>query len=110
MRICGSCGEEYTYRPPCECRGVNYNGWRGWCPRCYNRWLDHHKPASGPPPPRQGAGGGPHPGRFEDYEWLRRDQHHSPAEAALRLGVTRRTAQRYEARLTSSTTASERAA
>ena len=107
-RSCRCCGAGYSYqrkRP----WGTNYNGWRGWCPPCYRRWCDHGKPASGPPTPRQGAGGGPHPGRIEDYADLR-SWGLTLAEAALRLGVTKRTAQRYEARLASHQNALESAA
>lgn len=41
---------------------------------------------------------GPRAGRLEDYAELR-SMDHSIAEAALRLGVTKRTAERYEAAL-----------
>jgi DNA-binding transcriptional regulator YiaG len=36
-------------------------------------------------------------GRREDYAWLRDEQHLTVAQAAARLGVTRRTARRWEA-------------
>ncbi|WP_248964544.1 helix-turn-helix domain-containing protein [Sphaerisporangium perillae] len=35
-------------------------------------------------------------GRREDYAWLRTEQHHTMAQAAERIGVTYRTAQRWE--------------
>jgi hypothetical protein len=36
-------------------------------------------------------------GRREDYFWLRDEQHLTPEQAAERLGITTRTAARYEA-------------
>ncbi|SET51438.1 hypothetical protein [Nonomuraea wenchangensis] len=77
---------------------------RGWCSACYQRWKRAGRPAEGPPPPmsredarqlaiasvRANAAA-----RREDYRELRswgepRDQ------AAARIGVTWRTAGRYE--------------
>lgn len=73
-------------------------GWRGpYCRNCYHRWLYHGRPGDGPTPPPAHATG-PRDGRLEDYAELR-SMDHSIAEAALRLGVTKRTAERYEAAL-----------
>ena len=94
---CTSCGGPRThYRSPVY--GFARFGCHGWCARCYGRWLNNGKPASGPPPPRQGRGGGPHPGRVEDYAELR-SWGLTREQAARRLGVTLRSALRYEAEL-----------
>jgi hypothetical protein len=71
------------------------------CFRCYRRWADHGYPESGVPAPAPQAGGGEggHEGylaRLEDYLFVRK-QGLSMAAAAIRLGLTRRTLQRYEA-------------
>ena len=74
------------------------HGWRGpWCHNCSERWRYHGRPASGPPPSRQQVGG-PRYGRIEDYAELRA-WGETLEHAAERLGVTARTAQRYEAAL-----------
>lgn len=92
---CESCGRAYEVRSWRK----SYRGTREYCACCYKRWADHGYPASGPPPQAQGAGGGPGAGaRIEDYMFLRRHGL-SRAEAALRLGVTRRTITRYDAAL-----------
>lgn len=81
------------------------DGWRrGYCQRCYRRyrrcwrrWRDAGFPESGLPQPGrpwQFAAAG----RHEDYAELR-SWGLSLAEAADRMQVTRRTAQRYEAAL-----------
>jgi hypothetical protein len=91
-RVCDSCGDRYEN----PARPGGWRGCRGFCPRCYSRWREHGFPLSGPPAPRKagrprGAGG-----RAEDYADLR-SWGLSPAEVALRLGVTRRTVQRWDA-------------
>jgi hypothetical protein len=87
----GGCGQEPgRWRDGARC---------GYCRRCYKRWLDNGFPASGPPAPRHAPGGwGTRAGRVEDYLELR-SWGFSPAAAALRLGVTRRTIERYDADL-----------
>ena len=75
-------------------------GWRcGYCRRCYVRWMEHGFPASGPPAKRVQVTGGRAAGRVEDYAWLRERERLTRQEAATRLGVTIRSALRYEARL-----------
>lgn len=78
--------------------GANYCGYRGWCVRCYRRWLDNGKPISGPPKVHQGQGGGRGSSQLDDYEFLR-SWGCSRDECMTRLGVTKRTIGRYEARL-----------
>jgi len=74
------------------------HGWRGpWCRNCAERWLYAGRPASGPPPSRQQVGGR-RDGRLEDYAELR-SWGETLECAAIRLGVCRRTAERYEAAL-----------
>lgn len=75
-------------------------GWRrGYCRRCYVRWMEHGFPAAGPPAERVQLVGSSSHGRVEDYAWLRESEGMSRREAAARLGVTIRSALRYEARL-----------
>jgi hypothetical protein len=79
------------------------------------RWWRAGKPADGPPPPRdlsprqlaaaraaaaqaRAAYSAHRADRIEDYAWLRRHGA-SRAEAAHRIGVTHRTAERYDAHL-----------
>lgn len=79
-------------RPPQAWR----HGWRGpWCHRCSERWRYAGRPESGPPPSRQQVGG-PRYGRVEDYAELR-SWGLSLEQAAARLGVTYRSALRYQA-------------
>jgi len=91
----------------CESWRKTYRGNLGYCARCWKRWMDHGYPAAGPPAPcyRHGSPG-PAAGRIEDYQWLKR-QGLSAAEAAVRLGLTRRTLLRYNARLRGSTEAAD---
>jgi hypothetical protein len=79
------------------CRGTHKDGARGeYCRRCYKRWLDAGFPAGGPQAPRHSPGGhGTRAGRLEDYSDLR-SWGLSQAEAVTRMGITRRTAQRYD--------------
>jgi hypothetical protein len=80
--------------------GAHAQGWRGpWCKNCRSRWVYHGRPSGGPPPARPYPAG-PVAGRLEDYAELRA-QGLSRAAAALRLGVTIRSAIRYESRLRS---------
>ena len=95
---CTNCGDPRLHEVP-DRDGPNYRGFLGWCVRCYRRWRDNGKPAGGPPPPRRS--GGPGPWRVEEYQFLRSalGGSLSRTEAARRLGVTMRTARRYEVRL-----------
>lgn len=69
----------------------------GWISACYRRWLDHGKPPGGPPAPYQHHQQ-PRPyDVYADYVHLR-SLGYSRAEAAARLGVSRRTIQRYDRR------------
>lgn len=75
-------------------------GWRcGYCRRCYTRWMEHGFPAGGPPAERVQMAGWRADGRVEDYAWLRECEGLTRQAAAARLGVTIRSALRYEARL-----------
>lgn len=62
-----------------------------WCTACQRRWERAGRPEAGPPPRRTG--------RYGEYHELTREQHYTLANAATRMGVSHRTAQRYEARL-----------
>ena len=94
MCACG-CGREAA-------RQSVKDGWRpkcGYSAACYKRWADHGYPPEGPPPPQMGTGPkADRAGRIEDYAFLR-ERGLSRLEAAARLGVVRRTAERYEMRL-----------
>lgn len=74
---CDSCGEEKEHHA------------RGWCASCWKRWDYSGRPESGPPPRKNG--------RWEEYAELTREQHYTLREAAIRMGISHRTAQRYEA-------------
>jgi hypothetical protein len=64
---------------------------RGWCHACWDRWDRAGQPPEGPPPRRTG--------RYGEYFELTREHHYSLKNAAARMGVSERTAQRYETRL-----------
>lgn len=103
-RTCAAphCGREFT-NPVYRRNAASYprRGHCGYCPPCYRRWADHGYPPQGPPSPqRSGRKPGPVAGRVEDYAEFRA-LGLSRAEAALRLGITRRTIQRYETALRS---------
>jgi len=68
----------------------------GLCPNCWNRWKAADFPADGPPPPVR-PWGRTLPARTEDYAWLR-SWGATLEVAAARLGVSLRTAERYEVR------------
>lgn len=76
---CDSCGEEKTHQA------------YGWCKACWGRWDRAGRPAAGPPPSSYG--------RYDEYFELTRDQQYTLKNAAARMGVCERTAQRYEAHL-----------
>lgn len=99
---CRCCGQP---RPPWR---ATYHGGRGYCARCYKRWGDHGYPAAGPPPPgRAGLHAGSErsaAGRREDYAELRQLHGLTVLEAAVRLGIVRRTAYRYEAAIRAAAT------
>ena len=90
-----NCAHCRTKRP----RDAHRAGWRcDHCRRCYKRWMDHGFPASGPPVKRVQVAGWRSDGRVEDYAELR-SWGLTRQESAARLGVTIRSALRYEARL-----------
>jgi ribosomal protein L37AE/L43A len=83
-----------TDAPPCTSCGKPrkaHQGARGWCQACYCRWAKAGRPTDGPPPVRARNAG-----RREDYRWLR-DIGEPIATAAQRVGITRETAQKWEA-------------
>jgi hypothetical protein len=92
----------WVYGPAClACPAIrpedaSYAGWRGpYCYRCYRRWLRLGRPEGGPRPSRQRASGS-FTDRLEDYAELR-SWDVSVAEAAVRVGISARTAaQNYE--------------
>ena len=96
---CSYCGKPRPQDPETAWR----KGWRrSWCAGCFQRWRRHGSPPDGPPPPRPaGAPGRPQPrrlARVEDYLELR-SWGLSDAQAAPRLGVSRRTLDRYKRHL-----------
>jgi hypothetical protein len=103
---CRACGEQFINppvvnppRPRRRRRESRYAGHRGCCPRCYRRWANHFWVGDGPPTPRaRQRVGSSSAGRVESYAELR-SWGLSRAEAAARIGVTRRTVERYEARM-----------
>jgi hypothetical protein len=78
---CDSCGRKKEHQA------------HGWCKACWGRWERGGRPAAGPPPSRYG--------RREEYFELTRDQNYTLKNAAARMGISPRTAQRFEARLRS---------
>jgi hypothetical protein len=91
----------------CRCCGkTGQHAAHGWIGPCWHRWRRAGKPAGGPPPAPTRA---EHnalaragytakaAGRAEDYFWLREEQGMTRLHAAERLGISQRTAQRYEA-------------
>jgi hypothetical protein len=80
-------------------RAGKNRGDHGYCRRCDGRWADNGYPPGGPPPVRHSTGAAGRAGRIEDYVILTRERGLSSADAALALGVTRRTLVRYEAAL-----------
>lgn len=74
---CESCGETAEHEA------------HGWCHACYYRWNRAGRPASGPPP----AG---HKARRLEYWNLTRGQKYTPEAAAKEMGISTRTASRYE--------------
>lgn len=103
-------------RAYCARCGLNPERVRGWCKRCYNIWYNAGRPDPGPPLPSSQRGAHPRQiavarrsirraiaanqaradGRREDYAWLRNEQGLTIAQAAERMRVSHRTAQRYE--------------
>lgn len=76
------------------CDSCGHNRERGgykWCRTCYTRWDRAGRPAAGPPPVRNG--------RYDEYRELTRDHHYTRENAVARMGISLRTAERYEARL-----------
>lgn len=74
-----------------SCGNTAPRGGFDWCIPCYNRWARAGRPDTGPPPRRNG--------RYEEYAELTREQHYTLRNAAARMGISERTAWRYEARL-----------
>jgi hypothetical protein len=81
---CASCGQWRRYHS------------NGWCKCCWRRWVDAGRPASGPPP-------SPYR-RWPEYAELTRDMGHTLRQAAERMGISERTAWRYEAHITTEQT------
>lgn len=89
-------GYDAPARPPCASCGATAGPKRvnGWCNACYGRWLRAGRPEEGPPPPRTRGHDADAAGRREDYAWLR-GAGLTREEAADRVGVHRRTADRW---------------
>lgn len=81
----------------CEQPGI-HDG-HDWCRRCARRWRRAGRPADGPPPYRTR--------RWDEYAELTREMGHTLRQAAERMGITERTAWRYEARLRATETAAD---
>lgn len=84
-------------RPPCTgCGGSRKKrqGARGWCQACYCRWIKAGRPAGGPPP-REKRRRSVWTERRADYRWLR-DGGEPIDAAAKRVGITEKTARRWE--------------
>lgn len=102
---------DQLYRIRCACCGrEGKHHARGWILTCYKRWLRAGKPEEGPPPPLSLPEIGrmhsaAKAGRVEDYEWLTRDEGLTLYAAAERLGISSRTAWRYERALRESVAA-----
>jgi hypothetical protein len=76
---CDSCGQEKEHQA------------HGWCDPCWKRWDYAGRPDTGPPPRQYG--------RWEEYLELTREHGYNLTNAASRMGISVRTAQRHEARL-----------
>jgi hypothetical protein len=91
-RCCGKPGEHYG---------------QGYRRACHTRWMAAGRPDAGPPPPRTskeigklgGQGYAEKEIRLDTFRILRRFRGMAISEAAAELGVSVRTAQRYEAEL-----------
>lgn len=83
-----ACGVRITRKPDGRLRGAC-----GWCNACYLRWYHAGRPDTGPPAPHDPARR--KNTRREDYFWLV-DQGESREGACRRVGVTERTAARWE--------------
>jgi hypothetical protein len=77
---CDSCGKDKE----------RYRNWP-WDRACWNRWDRAGRPDTGPPPRRTG--------RYGEYFELTREQGYTLENAAARMEISIRTAQRHEARL-----------
>jgi hypothetical protein len=86
----------------CKCGQPGTYAAHDWIYPCYKRWLRAGRPAEGPPAPRVAPAAAYAPvrahalARLEDYVWLREELRLSLDQAAVRLHVSRRTAERYE--------------
>ena len=74
-----------------SCENYRRHYGRRWCKACWKRWDAAGRPKAGPPP-------SPYR-RWDEYAELTREMGHTLRQAAGRMGVSVRTAQRYEARL-----------
>ena len=85
--LCEGCSDERPFN-------AHAQGWRGrFCRSCYRRWSAAGYPVDGPPYPVKPTG--PRVYRLEEYADLR-ERHLSIAEASRRVGVHKRTGERYE--------------
>lgn len=95
----------------CQCCGKRRKHYgNNLCGACHSRWLSHGKPAVCPPPAKEARTFtleeqrlaremrmAARLARIKDYMWLTRGQRYTLQNAAVRMGVCERTAQRYEA-------------
>ena len=70
-------------------------GWaKGYCSTCYQRWMRHGFPDTGPPPPAR-PWAFTRAGRLEDYAELR-SLRETKEQAAKRIGISNGSIWRYE--------------
>ncbi|MFC4062813.1 hypothetical protein ACFOWE_31365 [Planomonospora corallina] len=81
----------------CGCDRTGELGVRTWIRPCAMRWRNAGRPETGPPPPSRTYPAGRPADRRDAYA-AHRDAGDTPEQAARRLGVSRATRTRYEAR------------
>ena len=90
-RVTGNCGNCGKPRPD---RAWKLGWAKGYCSTCYQRWMRHGFPDTGPPPPAR-PWAFVHAARLEDYAELRAWRE-TPEQAAKRAGISAGSIWRYE--------------